>query len=416
MSTKRHTKKSPPTGTPALRYLALIRKRLGAIRRDMPVLTKMGQRMADALLAGGSLFVPPVAAFWRNEFCGRAGGLMGIRRRPWNAPRARHDVVYFALPDPRRWDPAADERLTALMKTRSQLFVVGREDELSGLAGRDRFAGFTGGVKADDGLYAFGDHRPLAPLRLFEQIVRGWAVAAEMIGACTRVGKMPIIYMSVWFEGSTARNAAMLEWNNLREPRLMSVFHKDMYIPPLSAGYVAGEFLDFLDGIAAKLEAQADLLAKAGQWLAQAKRAGKRIWTVLVGHSYPTILELPANMKDCDYPVEWGRSMSDLGRAFPGSLGAGDVGLHLGYGPVNVRAAQSLLRRGVRLIHTTPYGPMREMRPHRNFLWFDLPWRPGDSTVEVPGYGVRVLPGSSGAQTMAFYAILCETAERMGWR
>ncbi|HUT59481.1 MAG TPA: hypothetical protein VNA25_16650 [Phycisphaerae bacterium] len=416
MSTKRRARRAGTTGSPALEYLGLIRKRMQAIRREMPALTKMGEKMAGELLAGGALFAPPVASFWRNEFSGRAGGLMAIRHRPWSQPRHSHDVCYFALPRADRWDDRAEEQLRTLVKTRAQLFAVGRPDELGGRADPARFAAFTGGVPDAQGLYAYGEHRPLAPLRLFELMVRGWVTAGEMIGAATRAGKMPIVYMSVWFEGSSVRNASMLKWNNLREPRLMSVFHENMYIPPMEAGRVGGEFLDFLEGLAGTLESQADLLAAAGRWLADAWRAHKRIWTVLVGHSYPEILDFPSQHRERDYPVAWGRSMSNLAKAFPRGLGAGDVGLHLGYGPVNVPAARGLLRRGVRLIHTTPYGPMADMRPHRNFLWFDLPWRPGDGTVDVPGYGVRVLPGSSSAQTMAFFAILCEMAERMGWR
>jgi hypothetical protein len=81
-----------------------------------------------------------------------------------------------------------------------------------------------------------------------------------------------------------------------------------------------------------------------------------------------------------------------------------------------VPAAEALLKRGIRLIHTTPYGPMAAMKPNKNFLYFDLPWRPGDAEVDIPGYAVRILPGSSSVMTMAYNAILCEMAERMGWR
>jgi hypothetical protein len=35
--------------------------------------------------------------------------------------------------------------------------------------------------------------------------------------------------------------------------------------------------------------------------------------------------------------------------------------------------------------------------------------------VDVPGYGVRIIPSSSAAHTMAYMAILGETAQRMGW-
>ncbi|MCY2927405.1 MAG: hypothetical protein NT031_18600, partial [Planctomycetota bacterium] len=389
--------------------------RLSALRRDVPDLVEFAERMARPLLAGGDIFTPPVGAWWPSEFGYRAGGLMGIRNeRPVFGARSKQDVFYFAAPDPRSWDAAKDEQLQALVKTRANLFVIGRAEDVAGVPA-SRFAGFTGGASPEEGLYGLGNFRPLAPLRTFEQFVRGWIAAGEMIAACTRAGKMPAVYMSIWLEGAAVRNLSFLRYDNLREPWLQGLFHRDWYIPPVPAGRVAGEFLDSLDQTLSRLVEQSSALAQAGQWLAQAKQARKKIRAVLVGHSYPAILGLPEDQAS-DYPLEWGRSMSDLGKAFPRNFGPGDVGLHLGYGPINVPAVRSLLARGVRLIHTTPYGPMADLKPHKNWLYFDLPWRPGDAEVNIPGYGARILPSSSSAMTMAYNAILCELAQSMGWK
>ena len=48
-------------------------------------------------------------------------------------------------------------------------------------------------------------------------------------------------------------------------------------------------------------------------------------------------------------------------------------------------------------------------------MWFDLPWRPGDAEVEVPGYSVRALPGSSSAHSMGYFCLLSELAQQMDW-
>jgi hypothetical protein len=146
--------------------------------------------------------------------------------------------------------------------------------------------------------------------------------------------------------------------------------------------------------------------------MAQAVRAGKRISTVAVGHSYPEILEV-ADLKR--YPLAWLPSISDLRQAHPADLGAGDVALHLGYSPVDVGDVQRILDRGVRFIYTSPYGRPATLRDHKNLLWLDLPWRPGDATVDVPGYSVRILPMSSSAHTTAYFAMVSELAERMRW-
>ena len=80
-----------------------------------------------------------------------------------------------------------------------------------------------------------GEHRPLAPFRPFEQLVRGWLTVGEMIAACTRKGRMPTIYMSVWLEGALARNTSLIKHeSNRREPWLVPLLHdKDWYVPPL---------------------------------------------------------------------------------------------------------------------------------------------------------------------------------------
>jgi hypothetical protein len=180
-------------------------------------------------------------------------------------------------------------------------------------------------------------------------------------------------------------------------------------LPP---GYAAREFLAALSPIYEGLLAQHERLSKAGNWLADAVRAGRRPSMVAVGHSYPMILELndPA---DC--PVGWCPSISDLRRAHPQELGKGDVAIHLGYSPVNVDHVEALLNRGIRFIYSSPYGRPASLREHPNLLWLDLPWRPGDATVDIPGYSVRMLPMSSSAHTMCYFALLAELAERMEW-
>jgi hypothetical protein len=147
--------------------------------------------------------------------------------------------------------------------------------------------------------------------------------------------------------------------------------------------------------------------------MAEAARAGRRISTVLVGHSYPEILELAAPK---DYPLAWLPSVSDLQLAHPDDLGLGDVALHLGYAPVDVDDVQKILDRGVRFIYTSPYGRPATLKDHENLIWLDLPWRPADATVDVPGYSVRILPMSSSAHTMVYFSLMCEMAQRMGWK
>ena len=87
---------------------------------------------------------------------------------------------------------APQKQSTTLPDRRSRRFAQA--------APKDRFAGFTDGVSANEGLFAADNFEPVAPVRPFSQFLRGWAVAGEMVAACTRAGKMPTLWMSVWLE------------------------------------------------------------------------------------------------------------------------------------------------------------------------------------------------------------------------
>ena len=136
------------------------------------------------------------------------------------------DVGLFALPDARFWNPEKDETLQKVLETQAQLFVVGREDELPAqFAKRHRRLHRRRSLSSEGG-YTIEDTRPLTGFRAFEHFVRGWITQGEMIGACTRGGKMPAVWMSVWLEGALVRNDAFTEHDNLREPWSTPFFHK----------------------------------------------------------------------------------------------------------------------------------------------------------------------------------------------
>ncbi len=388
--------------SPALQYIALAREALARVRQDRGAIIKLANRMAAPLLAGGNIWTPQVAEWFFNEFNYRAGGLMGLRRQGYEATCTGKDVALFALPDVRQWDPRQDKLLKDLMAGPAQLYVVGRKEDLAvlGRKGLARFSGFTGGATADEGLHAFEQVRPLCPLRQFEMLVRGWTLMGEMIAACTRGGRMPVIWMSVWMEGAHVRNHSLVLSDNLREPWNWPLFHERQYVPPLPQGYAFDAFLAEVERIVAVIQSQHAALAKAGRWMAHARRTGKKLCTVCVGHSYPRLLERP---KDGRYPIEWGNSVSDLARAVP---------------PVYVRR---ILDRGIKFIYSTPYGRGaadaigKQLPSHPNLLWLDLPWRPADQSIDIPGYSVRMCPTSSSVHTVTYFAILSELATRMGW-
>jgi len=401
-----------------MRYLDLVARRMRAIQRDMPRLTAMGERMAEPLLKGGNLFVAPVGRFWSSEFSGRAGGLAGLRRLD-DARLGPKDVVYFELPRLKQRREQDESRLRSLVRSRANLFAIGRPEDAEDIAPASRFGGFTGGQARVRGLYRLPGFDPLASTDLLERIVRGWITTGELVAACTRAGRMPIILMSNWFEGAQVRNAQFRHRDEGSKRLRAELFHSEwvvertvIYVPPLAPGYVGKTFLAGLERIRSSLVKQALVLARAGGLLADAKRSGHRISASAAGHCYPHALGLCEN---ADYPVHWLSPIASLPRAIPRAWRKADAAIHFGYGPTHADEVQRVLRRGIRLVQTSPYGRPADLPDRKHHVWFDLPWRPGDAEVEVPGYSVRVLPSSSSAHTMGYFCLLCELADQMGW-
>ena len=388
---------------PGVEFLQMAGRSLGRVTRDVEAMVDMGEKMGKLMLEGGGLYAVGVAKWFPSEMCHRAGGLMGIKG---GMPVAKKDIGYFALPDPRWWEAHTDETLKKLMKGKGELFVVGREEELVGVD-RKRFSGFTGGASVEEGIGELAGRKPWVGVRHLEQFVRGWITLGEALGMCTRAERMPMLWMSVWLEGGLVRNNHFVRHDNLREPWGTEMFHERVFVPALARGYVAGEFLREVERIRSVLLGQAEKLEQAGRWMAAAVKGGKKVHAVSVGHSHPAILELD---KTADFPVRWAGSVSDLNKAVPEDLGKGDVALHWGYSPVDWADVKRILDRGVKFVYSSPYGKRPAMREHENLLWIDLPWRPADATVDIPGYSVRLCPMSSSAQAMALGAVMAEMA------
>jgi len=376
----------------------------------------MGERMAGPLLKGGRLYLEPVGRYWGSEFHCRAGGFMSLHRQGAGRMR-RKDVAYFELPRADRRGPGDEQLLRRLVRGPAHLFAIGRREDAEGIAPASRFEGFSGAAARPGGAYHLPGYGPLVNTDLLERIVRGWIVAGELVAACTRARRMPILFMSNWFEGSDERNAAFCPGYEAGRRMAGSFFHKEwkrerttIYVPPLAAGYVGASFLDVVERIRASLAAQGAELSRAGVLLADAKRRGRRICSSAPGHMYPHALNIPDG---CDYPVHWTTPTASLPGSVPRSWRRGDAVIHFGYGPTHPAEVQRLLKRGFSVVQTSPYGRPADLPDRTQHVWFDLPWRPGDAEVYIPGYSVRVVPGSSSAQTMGYFCLLAELAHRM---
>ena len=101
-----------------------------------------------------------------------------------------------------------------------------------------------------------------------------WAWTGEFVAACTRLGRMPVLYQSYGLPGGPERGK---KYQGKK-------FHDDLSIKPIPAGVLGREYLERIEQLLAKIgDTQLPKIIQAGAWWGRASSA-----TVLVtGHMFP---------------------------------------------------------------------------------------------------------------------------------
>ena len=228
-----------------------------------------------------------------------------------------------------------------------------------------------------------------------------WTFTAELIGALTRLGKMPPMYQSVLVPGGRERNAAhlKLKW----EPQAPA---------PIERLVLGRTYLARLTNCWRTLQAtQVGKFAEAGKLAAKAIRSGHTAWYGSLGHLPP---ELPGQIGDPGVlkPLNLAKPMNT-----PDKLGdfvkPGDVILYVGYyepyGPW-VEKAHELGAKIVTVVSGTPERRAEDMGAEINISGC---WPFGDALLDVPGYDIKVLPPSGVIQSAAYWMLVAETVRAL---
>jgi hypothetical protein len=341
-------------------YLSALHSTIAQTRSNLAVLAKSADRAAAEFAAGGNLRVAGRQADFIGEACGRAGGLMAIAPLNQGSP-TNHDVILYAVPGSPN---AEDQEVIDEWQARGATVI-----QFSSRAG----------------LY-----RGHVPVDTVANVINLWAWTGELVAACTRQGRMPVLFQSYGLPGGPER----------RKKYQGKRFHDDLTIKAIPPEVLGRDYLDRIDHLLTRIgDTQMPRIIQAAGWWGPATSA-----TILVtGHMFPrhaqdpralcpgTLVTVPAwedkELLDVDHPPQ--------------------LVLYLGYQFAPQKLLDQARAHGVKLVYWD-VQPAQPPEPASNIIYIDPAWPLADACVLVPGYDIPILPASGVIQAAIYWTIASE--------
>jgi hypothetical protein len=341
-------------------YLTQLRDTVTQTRSNLSTLAVSADRAAHEFVAGGGLWVAGRQEDFIAEACGRAGGLMAIAPLGQRVA-TNHDVILYAAPG-----SLGAEDMKSIEGWRAHGATVIRFSSAAGL------------------------YKGHFPIDTVANVIDLWTWTAEFVAACTRLGKMPVLYQSYGLPGGPERGK---KYQGKR-------FHDDVNIKPIRAGLLGRDYLDHIDQMLKKInETQMPNLLEAAKWWGQATSAV----TLVSGHMFPRHAQDPRSLtlgSITAVPAWEDKDLLDASHA-PQFV------LYLGYQFAPKKLIAQAKGLGVRLVYSD-VQPAEPPEPTGNILYIDPAWPLADGCVAVPGYDVPILPASGVAQAAIYWTIASE--------
>ena len=341
-------------------YLSELQHSIAQSRSNLATIVTSASRAAAEFVAGGDLWVAGRQPDFIGEACGRAGGLMAIAPLGQRAP-VKHDVILYAVPS-----SFNTEDSKSMDRWQEQGATVIKFSSPAGLY-RNRF-----------------------PVDTVVNVVDLWTWTGEFVAACTRSGKMPVLYLSYGLPGGTERGK---KYQGKK-------FHDDLAIKPIPADVLGREYLDQVEGMLKKIRgAQMPKIIQAASWWGQATSA-----TVMVtGHMFPRHAQDPRSAAPSTLIAvsAWG-DKDLLDASHPPQFV-----LYLGYQSAPERLLRQAKATGVKLVYSD-VQPADPLEPASNILYLDPAWPLTDGCVTIAGYDVPILPASGVVQAAIYWTIVSE--------
>ena len=375
---------------PAACYIESMLDLVGSLEKNLQPISEVADEVVNRVLAGGNLYSTEDGGGFVSELGGRAGGIMMVKRLEDPAAVKQGDAVLATTLDLKREEQG--KLLWDLIE--KGVFVVLFGSEESPLKAKVNRLIPTFMPLGTAPQVQIGDAgKKICPGATVADIAAGWAFAGEFIGACTRRGKMPTMYQSVYVPNSKV-------WN----PKYSGqAFHDDFDIVPLAPTSVGRTYLaDIRRCFEGIKNTQLSLFEHAGQFGAQALKSGHKVWYDFNGHHLHDQVGLPGDPG----------LLTVADREDP-SLAAEDVFLWVGYYDRPDPQLEIVQKAGCKAIWITGARSVNPVSLAPDRVVIDPYWGFGDASVAIPGYDIRVLPPSGVVQTACLWMVVGEMAKAL---
>lgn len=392
-----------PEKSPAERYIDFAIAACDKVEANIPRLTRVGEVMAQRDLNGGTIGAVSGGHPLADEVTGRAGGMMHMGfGRSWQKDRSESKMVndmvmagFGQQPETRVLD-----QLRQLKQRGCYVvgFGPGHALKPEDLALCDEF--FDNGV----------DDEWLTDLRggVLIDVLNAWALTAEHVGALTRAGKMPPMYISGLCEEGPA-------WSDRYLGKMQ--FHDDVVVPPVAPGELARRYIVAIRELLVNLRKNelADLRL-ASDLISGELAQGRKTLVLHIGHMCPYYVGTGKDGVWADGSFMYWGDPAAVDR-FRKQAQPGALVFRLGYLGLHRDLASLYSETGQRVIlamgeNTRPEWQLSDEFRQSLLVEIDMGYKMGDAVVSIEGYPIRVFPPSGVIQLVTYEAINAEVLSR----
>ena len=402
---------NPPS--PAQQYLHFALTACDRAEKNIPELTRVAEIVADRHIQGGQIgfgYSYQRGHGLDNELWGRSGQIihMGFER-PWKLERTDAEKAQDILITgwTRAPEPGNLEFLKGFKQKKGFIIGFGPRD-LPALSEHVKVcdAWFDTGYGSDDRAVQLSDGSRVGHGNLLRQTIDAWALMGEIISACTRQGKMPVI-------GKSFSYADGIEWWNRYYQKKQ--FHDDFEIAPVKSGVVGGLYIGKIRELIRKYErTQLPNVQKTANLIAKEIAAGRKVALPTRGHLAWAFAGREEGsvwaMKPVDVAGEDPPSVVPYLEQTPDHA----LALHISDGGQRQEDQEYLRQKQQRVMLITAENPRPEYQLPDDLLnVIDMGWEHGDAAVSIPGYPIRALPPSGVMQLIAYETVNVEVLARL---
>ena len=361
--------------TAAESYLLRLDQSLDNTRQQMPAIVASGRRFVE----NGRFYTTGPQQDFIQEATGRAGGLMCAAPLKDKSELAGSIVLYARGGPLDGSDTQAIERL----KVAGAMVVA--------FAAAPRPSAGAPDALIDSGPVAGFEFRDrgaemMCPIDTVANVVNMWTWTGEMVAACTRLGKMPVLYESYGMPGGHDRARKYAGKG----------FHDDLKIAPIDPQVLGPAYLDAIHSSLQMVHDRAlpKILEAARDWRAT---DDKRLAGWTMGHMFPIHFQdrrAPQRLTWSDWPA-----------TRPADAAAGRFVLMFGYQSPPDRLIKEASAGAQKLVYISVKPAAVSAS---NIIHIDSCWPLPDGCVKVSGYDVPILPPSGVVDAAIYWSMLAQ--------